>query len=319
MNIFLAVAVSKSVFTSPVGIAVIFAVFSVIIGFVFAKFTSNRLDKNSKYKGMNYKLSPNAMQSLVDSQRSRAVTKSLEIVRGLLKNAVIKEEYPCGYNAKRIYTIPLDRQEAILFILAKIISSLSSESEKMRVSRFGADLLGVFDEYKNVSAIMVEAYIWKRLPDYLGNDRVRTLRRLAVPAPKIDPDTGWLGRLAPLSLKLGERTGNPMSVDFSWPTSPLFHYSCHELKKNILSAIPESLLYASVYSCAGCGKTYSVTALEDGLCKSCRKEYSKGTRKYPDYYEFMKKRINSAREYIENHPEEAYKSDFQIIEVKNIC
>lgn len=216
--------------------------------------------------------SPSTQRKKVRAEHKKKYTQKCfdETIR-LLKLATIKKTYEnTGFLAIReghrtIYTIPLNRKEAVMYIWGKVIA-LTPLKDRDRVIRMAAVILSVLEENKNKHILELEAQAVAAAKIYGHSMGETDLQIRAVDNVHNVPQT----RPA-FSFFWGEQKEIAEKTEFLWPRSVAS--SVKTLRSFSLLAIAnEDLISYTFFPCSSCKSDCSIFDLEDLKCPNCRKK-----------------------------------------------
>lgn len=204
-------------------------------------------------------------------QKKKYTQRCFDETIRLLKLATIKKTYKnTAFLALReglrtIYTIPLNRKEAVMYIWGKVIA-LTSPNERDRVIRMAAVILGVLEENKNKHVLELEAQAVVAAEIYGHSMGETELQIRAVDNVHNVPKNPYAFHF----WGSGETT-TAEKTEFLWPSSVAS--SVITLRRFSLLAISdEDLASYTVFPCSSCKSDCSIFDLEDLKCPNCRKK-----------------------------------------------
>lgn len=223
------------------------------------------------FREYDFSLSASQRKEKSVEKKKKYTQKCFDETIRLLKMAIIKKTYRssgflalCGDQSRTIYTIPLNRKEAVMYIWGKVIASASSK-EQARVIRMAAIVLSILEENKNKHILELEAQAIACTRIYGSADGESKLQIRAV-------DNVDCVKQKPIPLHFGlDVLSTAEKTEFLWPSAVVV--SVRELREFSLLAISESDLYDyTVFPCSVCKTECSIFELDDLKCPNCRKK-----------------------------------------------
>lgn len=200
-------------------------------------------------------------QALEDEHRKankKAMDKLLEQMLSVLKEAAVKETYP-AFNV--VYTIPVDKRKAALYIWAMVLAGAKGET-RLRIVRIAALIMAIFPENKDKSVFELEAQVERGCITYAKAYGLRLLE-LTSESAKINDNMYE-------KLKFIKHM-NPAGVQrkFTWPACVKQHVV--SIRNSALKASDARDIYTiSLFKCSKCGKETPLEELHHLRCKNCR-------------------------------------------------
>lgn len=243
----------------------------VILAIIAARvFSKKRVQTLQEF---DFSLSSMQRKKVSDENKKKYIQKCFDETIRLLKLAKIKKTYSALFlsQGRTIYTIPLNRKEAVMYIWGKVIAE-TAPNERDRVIRMASLILGILEENKNKHILELEAQAVVATKIYGSSKGEKEIQIRAV--DNVDEVLQERLKLLPL-LKLptlgSSLLMSPEETEFVWPR--YVSSSVKKLKEFSLHAIAIEDLYSyTVFPCVSCKSNVSIFDLEDLKCPNCRKK-----------------------------------------------
>lgn len=253
---------------ATLGIIILLLVSIIIV--IFVRLSSKK--EIEPLQEFDLSLSARQRKKSAEENQKKYARKCIAETVSLLKQAKIKKTYKnpgylslTGEQSRTIYTIPLNRKEAVMYIWGKVIAQ-TSPKEQDRVIRMASIILGIHEENKNKHILELEAQAVAATKIYGPAEGEDKLQIRAV-----DNVDNAQQELLMLPLRRGAEEMTAEKTEFIWPNSVAL--SVKKLRKFALLAITdEDLLSYTVFPCASCKSECSIFDLEDLKCPNCRKK-----------------------------------------------
>lgn len=253
---------------ASVGIIILLLIAVVVI--VLGRFSSKK--EVEPLQEFDLTLSARQRKKASEENKKKYTQKCFDETIRLLKLATIKKTYKNsgflslhGDQSRTIYTIPLNRKEAVMYIWGKVIAQ-TPKKDLDRVIRMAAVILSVLEENKNKHILELEAQAVAASKIYGHSGGENELQIRAVD----NVDFAHQGQLM-LPLIGGTQEMTAEKTEFTWPSS--VNLSVKKLREFSLSAITNEDLNAyTVFPCSSCKAEFSIFDLVDLQCPNCRKK-----------------------------------------------
>lgn len=251
-------------------ILLIIAVFMVIR---IRKAFPTKIDDYTRFKES---LTPAKIKEVRTEEKKKYKHECVELTVALLKQAVIKKTYRetiptlSQYCVRKLYTIPLNKKEAVMYIWGKVIAT-SSEQERDRVIRMAALILGLLEENKEKHILELEAMALcsERIYGEANGDDLIQIRAVSNVDGVFTSSSMFLNSSKQNFLFTNFSKLNIESVGFYWPRT--VKGAIKKLKKlSLLSISSQDLMAATTFPCSICRKDCSIFELENLKCTNCR-------------------------------------------------
>lgn len=250
---------------SPQAATIAICIFFIVAVFIVIRIRKAFTTKADDFTPYNFSLTPSQRKANHSEQQKKYLQQCFDETVKILKLAVIKKTYASLYApGKTIYTIPLNPQEAIMFIWAKVIECTDTH-EQDRVIRTAALILGSVQENKTKHLIELEAFACSARRIYEGAKGLATLQIRAVEnvssVSEIMHHSHFRRFIPSLTAE---------KVEFTWPSVVLA--SVEKLKSLALHAVTDTdLNNCTHFPCISCKMECSIFDLKELKCPTCRK------------------------------------------------
>ena len=253
---------SSSINLAPEAATLVIGFLALIVTAIVVILIWKSRKKIEPFRHFDFNLTPAQRKKLRETEQQVYTKKCIDETLALLKKAIIKKTYRSVLLSQTtIYTIPLNREEAIMYIWGNVIASIHN-SDRNRVIRIAALMLSLIKENKEKHILELEAKAIFAAKLY-GNNAFELLKYRAV------ANVGSYASMTPGDYGMVSFAREKcIKTEFQWPE--VVKESITSLRTWALRAISESdLINITVFPCISCHTECNILDLENLKCKNC--------------------------------------------------